>query len=161
MPNNDDDAPIPFVLTNRGLGTFRPDIAPSDERGLVGGEGSVLSSGPTMSAEDAAQALARDGRPLDDARAAVCGYQDAATERLGTPVHAWGLDEADLDAIRADTADGTPVGAPVIPLPRTSSEPVACSGRDVGEAERREQLALWHANDTSAPADTESRGAEL
>jgi hypothetical protein len=162
MSKNDDEAPIPFLLTNRGLGALRPDIAPADERGLAGGEGSVLSSGPTLSAEEAACELAREGRSLDDARAAVRGYQDAASERLGTSVHAWGLDEADLATIRSASSDGAPAIVPVIPLPRSSPEPSTRTGRDAGEAMRREQLALWHADDESdTTADVATRGVEL
>lgn len=149
-----DGEPIPFPLTSHGYGALRPDIAPVDEYGLSGGEGPVLSSGPTLSAADAAQALARDGRSLDEARAAVRSYQDATAERLGTPVHSWGLDDADLDTIRAETALGpppvTPTVAPAIPLPRAGADPVARSGRDAGEDARREQLTLWHTADTTA-----------
>ena len=145
-----DHEPIPFVLTSHGHSATRPDIAPTDEHGLAGAEGPALSSGPTLSAEEAAHALTRDGRSLDDARAAVRSYQDATSERLGTPVHTWGLDGADLDAIRAEPASGPPAVAPVIPLPRVDSEQLARSGRDPGEVARRDQLSRWHTADTAA-----------
>jgi hypothetical protein len=78
---------------------------PSARLGLSGGEGRPIDAGPALSAEDAAHELAADGRHLDEARAAVRGYLDDASERVGTSVHLWGLDEADLAAMRADPLD--------------------------------------------------------
>jgi len=147
-----DDEPIPFVLTSHWYGATGSDIAPAEEHGLVGGEGPVLSSGPTLSAEEAAQALTDDGRSVEDAYAAVRRYQDATSERLGTPVHAWGLDAADLDAIRAEPAGGPPAVAPVIPLPRADSDQLARSGHDPGDVARRDQLTRWHTEDAAAGA---------
>ena len=72
------------------------------ERGLTGGEGPPIDVGPALTAEEAARELAADGRPLDQARAVVRGYLDDVSEQVGTSVHLWGLDEADLAAIRAD-----------------------------------------------------------
>lgn len=99
-------------------------IGHPDEPGLSGAAGPVITSGPALTAEDAARQLARDGWTLDGARALVRRYQDEATLRLGVPVHGWGLDGADLDAIRAAA-------------PQAGAEDDA----------RRAQLALWHAND--------------
>ena len=45
--------------------------------------------------------------PPDEARAQVTRYLDDVSAQLGTSAHAWGLDEADLDAIRASDAGRT------------------------------------------------------
>jgi len=58
-----------------------------------------------LSAEEAAHELAADGRPLYEARALVRGYLDDVSAQVGAPVHRWGLDVADLAAIRADPMD--------------------------------------------------------
>lgn len=92
------------------------------------------TEGP-VSADAAARRLAHDGLALDDTRALVRRYLNDASLRLGVPVEGWGLDDADLDAIRAGVA--TPV-----PTPRESSDDEA----------RRAQLALWH-DDASGGAD--------
>ena len=75
---------------------------PVDELGLTGGDGPPIDAGPALTAEEAAHELAADGRPLDEARAVVRGYLDDVSEQVGTSVHLWGLDEADLAAMRAD-----------------------------------------------------------
>jgi hypothetical protein len=71
------------------------------ELGLTGAEGPPINAGPTLTAEDAAHELAADGRSLDEARALVRGYLDDVSEQIGASAHLWGLDGADLDAIRA------------------------------------------------------------
>ncbi|MDN5856090.1 MAG: hypothetical protein L0K86_25260, partial [Actinomycetia bacterium] len=137
-----DDDPIPFVVTgpdrdlHEGRATARDvdedwlagddayrwtaqplvEVA-RDERGMTGAAEPALTAGETRSAEDAARWLARDGRSLDDARAQVRIYQDDVSHRLGTPVHSWGLDDADL----ADL-DRRPTGipAPRVPVPRAA-----------------------------------------
>jgi hypothetical protein len=119
--------PVPFQLTDRGrAATESPDQDP-------------VWAGPTRSAENAARWLARDGRSIDDARAQVRAYQDAASERLGMPVHDWGLDDADLAAITADTAD------PAVRVPRPRSAP--------DDEQRRAALAGWHAADATVAGD--------
>jgi hypothetical protein len=75
------------------------------EFGMTGAEGPPIDAGPALSAEDAAHKLAADGRPIDEARALVLGYLDDVSRRVGTSVHLWGLDGADLAAIRADPLD--------------------------------------------------------
>jgi hypothetical protein len=50
-------------------------------------------------ARDAARELAEEGRT--QAEALVSRYLDDMSERIGVPVHQWGLDAADLDEIRA------------------------------------------------------------
>jgi hypothetical protein len=80
-------------------------IDEADELGRTGGEGPPIDAGPALSAEEAAHELAADGRPLDEARALVRGYLDDVSTQVGAPVHWWGLDEADLAAIRADPMD--------------------------------------------------------
>src|SRR5690242_14903109 len=96
------------------------------ERVLTGGEGPPLDAGPTLTAEEAAHELAADGRSLDEARALVRGYLDEVSERVGTPLHQWGLDGADLADIRAGLA-----------RVHTPSD----------EQTRRDQLNRWHADD--------------
>lgn len=105
------------------------------ELGLTGGEGPILGSGPTVSAEDAAHVLAQNGRSLTAARELVQRYQDEATEHLGIPVYAWGLDDADLDSIRA--AASAPAVSPAVR---------PANGRDEDGAARLSQLAQWHAD---------------
>lgn len=122
-----DQDPVPFALTDRGISAT--ERAPQ----------SSMGAGPTRSAEDAARWLARDGRSLDDARAQVRDYQDAASARLGVPVHGWGLDDADLAAITADDA------GPVVLVPRPRSAP--------DDEQRRTELARWHAAEQSAGDD--------
>ena len=114
-------------------------IAASDdaELGLTGGEGPPIDAGPALTAEEAAHELAADGRTLDAARALVRGYLDEVSERIGTPVHQWGLDAADLADIRAGLT-------------------TAARGPDTpNEQARRDQLNRWHADDcaTEAVAD--------
>jgi len=88
--------------------------------GLSGAEGPPIDAGPALTAEAAAHKLADDGRSLDEARALVRGYLDDASAQIGARVDLWGLDAADLAEIRR--------------------------GPDP-EAERRAELARWHADD--------------
>ena len=69
--------------------------------GLTGAEGPPLDAGPALTAEEAAQELAADGRSLDEARALVRGYLDDVSQRVGASADLWGLDDADLTAIRS------------------------------------------------------------
>ena len=85
------------------------EMADDPEDGLTGAEGPPLTSGRTRSTEDAARRLARGGRSMDEARAMVRAYQDETSERLGVPVHAWGLDDADLADIGRVPAPRRPV----------------------------------------------------
>lgn len=64
----------------------------------------AIPSASTLSGEAAARTLAADGWPPDQAWAEVARYLDDVSAQLGTSAHAWGLDEADLDAIRAADA---------------------------------------------------------
>ena len=105
----------------------------ADEPGLTGGEGPLIDAGPAFSAEEAAYELAVDGRSLDEARALVRGYLEEVSERVGTSVHQWGLDEADLADIRAHDARNQP------------THPVVTAVED--EQDRRDQLNQWHAGD--------------
>jgi len=84
------------------------------ELGLTGGEGPSIDAGPVLTAEEAAHELAADGRPLDEARAMVRGYLDDTSERVGTSVHLWGLDDADLAAMRADPIERARSAAAVL-----------------------------------------------
>jgi hypothetical protein len=59
------------------------------------------TSGFTRSSALAVRELAAEGHP--DAEAMVCSYLDDVSERVGVPVHQWGLDESDMDESR--TAD--------------------------------------------------------
>ena len=44
----------------------------------------------------------------------VRGYLDDVSERVGTSVHLWGLDEADLAAMRADPIERARTAAAVL-----------------------------------------------
>ena len=103
------------------------------ELGLTGGEGPPIDAGPALTAEEAAHELAADGRPLDEARAVVRGYLDDASERVGTSVHLWGLDEADLAAMRADPIERARTAAAVLDV--ASEAPPA----DTAEAEQADE----------------------
>lgn len=120
---DDDDMAAMLEVSNGGA-----------DLGLTGAEGPPLDAGPALTAEDAAQELAADGRSLDEARALVRGYLDDVSEHVGASADLWGLDEADLTAIRATSA-----------------------GRQAGSEDvRREQLAAWHAAD----ADNDVHGLD-
>ncbi len=84
------------------------------ELGLTGGEGPPIDAGPALSAEEAAHELAADGRTIDEARAVVRCYLDDVSEQVGTSVHLWGLDEADLSAMRADPLERARTAAAVL-----------------------------------------------
>lgn len=109
--------------------------AMTDEPGLSGADGPTIAAGPVLTAEAAAFTLAGEGRPLDQARDDVARYLDEVSEVLGTPVHAWGLDDADLAALRADRA--------------AESDPTTLDGSSDEEG-RREQLNRWHDEDSRA-----------
>ena len=108
------------------VSTVIPDVVATDpaaEPGLTGAEGPPIDAGPALTAEEAAHELAADGRSLDEARALVRGYLDDVSAQIGARVDLWGLDAADLAEIRTSP------------------------GRDDPDAERRAQLARWHADD--------------
>ncbi len=67
----------------------------ADERALL-----HRIEGP-RTALDAARELAAEGRTQAEAEALVSRYLDDMSERIGVPVHRWGLDAVDLDEIRA------------------------------------------------------------
>lgn len=71
------------------------------ERGLGGAEGTPIPVGPVWSARDAARELANEGHSIEHAETLVRSYLDAASEKAGVSVDEWGLEPADLDAIRA------------------------------------------------------------
>ena len=62
------------------------------------------ASGFTRSSAQAVRELAAEGHP--DAEAMVRRYLDDVSERVGVPVHRWGLDESDMDEIRTADARG-------------------------------------------------------
>jgi hypothetical protein len=119
---------------------------PTDERGLTGAEGAPIDAGPALTAEQAACELAEGGRSLDEARGLVRDYLDDVSERVGASAHRWGLDDADLDAIRTSAASSAAASAP----------------QPDSEAERREQLASWQADtDADTAEDILDSGREL
>ncbi len=87
-----------------GTDTAGDEQGAADEPGLTGGEGPLIDAGPALTAEEAAHELAADGRSLVEARALVRDYLDDVSEHVGASAHLWGLDDADLDAIRAGEA---------------------------------------------------------
>jgi hypothetical protein len=119
----------------------------ADELGMTGAEGPPIDAGPALTAEEAAHELAADGRSLAEARDLVRTYLDDVSEHVGASAHQWGLDGADLDAIRAGTS----------PEPSHGRPPDE-------EAERRGQLAAWHGeadDDTAASDDALDAGQEV
>jgi hypothetical protein len=123
-----------------GYDSWQRDNDPSARFGLAGADGPPVDVGPALSAEEAACELAVDGRSLNEARALVQDYLDDVSERVGTAVHRWGLDEADLNDIRA----------------ATHQPPSDRDGLD--EQERRDQLNRWHATDTAETHDEDDLG---
>lgn len=117
-----DDAPIDYQLTDHAYAA----LTPTDDQPRH-----------VWSAATAAEILARDGRPLDQARADVAHYLDRASADLDVPVHGWGLDEADISAIRGER------------LPLTCCIPSPRRPVDDADAARRRQLTQWHADDST------------
>jgi RNA polymerase sigma factor (sigma-70 family) len=118
----------------------RASATPADDAAYIGMAG-VAS---TRTAEEAAHVLAHDGRSLDEARAMVGEYLDAASARARVAVHAGGLDDADIACLdgagRPDPA--VPGAAVAVPQPRTDL--------DAAEVARRDELSRWHAQDLDA-----------
>ena len=124
-------------------------IAASREDGTTDVDEPELGCGYTRSAADAAGELAAEGRSIEQANAMVAAYLDDVSERVGVPVHRWGLDDTDLDDIRAVEAARTTsaVGqaheaVASIPEPRTAevdlmephaTEPLESSDERVAE----------------------------
>jgi hypothetical protein len=127
-----DDDDLAVMLNPPPLGAELTSSEPSAERGLTGAEGSAIDAGPALTAEEAARELTAAGGSLDDARALVRNYLDDVSERVGASVHRWGLDEADLNDIRAARRP-----------PSTVDD----------EQERRDQLNRWHAADSDETRD--------
>lgn len=136
--------------------------------------------GQTYSAEQAAHEIAGPHRPLADARALVRGYLDDVSERVGVPVHQWGLDEADLAEIESDRTGHIGAGPVQVAGDGLSGEPagavrhahgavaverahlaVAQGGKaaDLGEVVRRDQLAHWATQDDVRDSRTATAGA--
>ena len=126
------------------------DHAAVAELGLSGGEGPLIDAGPALTAEEAAQELALDGRSLDEARGMVQGYLDDVSERIGTSAHLWGLDEADLAAIRADPLDRAHTAVAVL-------DAVADDTADSATADSTTDTATTSAEADQADADGWSR----
>jgi hypothetical protein len=127
-----------------------------DEHGLTGAEGPPIDAGPALTGEDAAHELAADGRSLDEARALVSAYLDDVSAQIGASAHQWGLDAADLAAIRADQTTGP--AEPARGAAAQLHEHNAILNREVGEAALRHPDAAdgadpWDGYRTYAPAE--------
>ncbi len=107
--------------------------SPTAEPGLTGAEGPPIDAGPTLSAEEAAHELAAEGRSLDEARALVRGYLDDVSEQVGTSVHRWGLDAADLAAMRADPIDRARAALDVLAATTEGSDAATTAAERVNE----------------------------
>jgi hypothetical protein len=134
-----------WEIDDEDLGAMLKDSNAGANLGLSGAEGPPLDAGPALTAEEAAQELAADGRSLDEARALVRGYLDDVSEQVGASADLWGLDEADLTAICSSAR------------PASSA---AADRRDGNEEACCEQLAAWHAADTDDDVRTLDDGVE-
>lgn len=86
----------------------------------------AIESGETRPATAAARELAEEGWPIEQSNAMVAAYLDDVSERVGLPVHQWGLDDADLDEIRGagsartgGTVEHAHEAVAAIPAPRS------------------------------------------
>ncbi len=126
--------------------------------------------------------LTERGFTPDQARAAVTDYLDQVPHELGTPVHRWGMDSHDVEAIAHTHPGGPVVVVPEQRGPAAGSEwdqvrgedprsytqmmsdaAAALTGRPAvstdAEDDRREQLIRWHTDDhTRADGDGRDDG---
>lgn len=121
-----------------------------------------------LSHRDVAAELSERGFTPEQARAAITEYLDETSQRIGLPVHQWAMDSHDVEAIahtrrppvpvpeqrHPNTAEHTPTADPT---PARGDEPPDYAGERANgdrpadaEAERREQLARWQTDDTTA-----------
>ena len=155
----DKDALIARIIAGPAMTT------PSRELGLTGAEGPPIDAGPALTAEDAAHELAADGRSLDEARALVRGYLDDVSEQIGASAHLWGLDAADLEAIRAGeaarTAEAVEAAHDVVAAHtrRRSRTPRRSADEQTDVAVRRRGRAMTSDNEISALVDQSSAPA--
>lgn len=98
---DDDDLDVMLARSAVDAGPVAAEDDSTAQLGLNGGEGPPIDAGPALTVEEAAHELTADGRSLDEARALVRGYLDDVSHQIGASAHLWGLDDADLDAIRA------------------------------------------------------------
>lgn len=89
----------------------------------------------TITHREATARLTEHGYAPATAQAMVADYLDDTSRKIGVPVHQWGLDQHDVDAIAARHH----------PTGHLTAVPAHQGGG--GEQERREQLAQWHADD--------------
>jgi hypothetical protein len=127
--------------SDRGLGETG-DAAHSADRVDLAGE--PAGGWHTVSGAQAAHQLAERGADLDTARAMVADYLRDTSDAVGVPADAWGLDQADIDAIA--TAHQLPAAA-------------AAAEQDVADTDRAAQLSRWHTDDQTSPADTDAAEA--
>jgi hypothetical protein len=88
----------------------------------------------TITRREAAERLTEHGHDPAAAQAIVADYLDDTLREIRVPVHQWGLDQHDVDAIAARHRPTGQLAA--VPAHRSD-----------GEQERREQLTRWHADD--------------
>ena len=111
---DDDDLNVMLAQPAADAGPVAAEDDPTAQLGLTGAEGPPIDAGPALTAEEAAHELAADGRSLDEARDLVRGYLDDVSEHVGASAHLWGLDEADLVAMRADPIERARTAAAVL-----------------------------------------------
>jgi hypothetical protein len=121
--------------------------------------GAPVGGWQTVSAARAADELVGRGYDPDTARAMVGAYLRDTSERAGTPAYAWGLDQADIDAIttqaittqHTDTdARATDARSATRGLPAAAVRVVA--EQDAAAADRAVQLGRWHVDDKTVLA---------
>ncbi|WP_219418584.1 hypothetical protein [Pseudonocardia nigra] len=115
-----------------------------------------------LTRSEVADCLTERGFTPEQSQAAIARYLDDTSREVGTSVHQWGMDSHDVEAIarahqtRRDVAPGA-----AVPVPRTAPEDQPVTPGEVApqgherpappaadvDAERREQLIRWHADD--------------
>ncbi len=102
----------------------------------------------TITRREAAERLTEHGHNPAAAQAMVADYLDDTSREIGVPVHQWGLDQHDVDAIAARHRP-------------TSHLAAVPAHRGDGEQERREQLTRWHADDRALDSGSADAAAAV
>lgn len=102
------------------------------------------ASGYTRSSMQAVRELAAEGHSTADAEAMVRTYLDDVSERVGVPVYQWGLDESDMDEIRATDALRTHDAVQHVHIAITDRRtPEATEPLAVDEATEQDEAGFW------------------
>lgn len=167
--------------TARGAGGAGADRMPErDDPAAVAWWAPTGPGAVALTRGEAEAELTERGFSPDEARAAVTDYLDQVSHELGTPVHRWGMDSHDVEAIAHTHPGGPVVEVPEQRRPAARSEwdqvrgedprgytqmmsdaAAAFTGRPAvstdADDDRRDQLIRWHTEDQT-PGDGDGRG---